>query len=96
MKYIEQKFLYYGYNINDKKTYKINFEQKLNTYFSLENELLSNSNDYYELFYELFKYLWNLEIKIDVEKYDNNGLYSQMRYYFEDFIKMLGKEGLIS
>ena len=95
MEYIEEKFSYYGYDINDKISYKINFEEKLNTYFSLENELPLNSNAYYEMFYELFKYLWNLETIIDIEKYSEIDFYKNIMIYFGNFIGLLTNEGII-
>ena len=95
MKYIEEKFLYYGYNIKDKTPYKIDFEEKLNTRFSLEDELLLNSKDYLEMFYELFKYLWNLKT-IDEKAYEKKGFYSNIRTYFKQFIELMHNEGIIS
>ena len=92
MDYIEKKFSYYGYNISNDSDYKINFEEKLNTYFSLEDELPLNSNSYYEMFYELFKYLWNLKTIIDTEEYAEKDFYFKIRIYFEKFVVLLNEE----
>lgn len=94
--YISKKFEYYGYDINDKRAYKINFEKKLNTSFSLGKDLSLNSNAYYEMFFELFKYLFDLKTEIDVEKYVKSSFYNKIKIYFENFIKLLKIEKIIS
>ena len=97
MLYIKDKFEYYGYNIYDTKyVTKIDFEKKLNSnYFEFMSEVKYTSEWFYNFFYDLFKYLWNLNEPIDREKYKNIGFYNKIYDYFTDFIEIMTKERII-